>query len=546
MKSSDQDDDLVLLVHGTYAARDSDVGDGWWQRGSRTWEELKSKLSRGTRLPEQGELFHWSGENHERARIKASQQLLGRMQRMESAGTSYHLIGHSHGGSVIWGALRLATLQSKPLQRLKSWSTVGTPFMHHRTHGALSMGNLLKLVLALTFMYPVFRVVRGLIVWISAALFGWHVKMVVLGDDQVGVVVSILRAPFLKFMELLQIAQTVQADGSIRIGTFDFTGDQTFFQYLFFSWEGLMVLSVCLLYLFVFAQLSSMLLSPVMESLRIRNERRLEKKVAEQFGPLWMGIWSPDDEAINGLRATLDMSVSFVSRLVPRERVFLSDNTSLLLRPYFWVLAPLYNHLLRPFLDGMVRSRVIKTAQGNNRPAAEVVEVLPAPKVLTDEGLPPQIPESLNRKVVEEADRHASDIAPKLRKLLAQPSFTDSLSTFSSSISGRELVHTSYFDHPEILELLLMNIAWSRNDASFFWLPRTEKHDLVAWFRQFKRMVGGKVEARLIDPTPLEGPHQVPSENGSRNLLSGAFRAKHGAPGPTHTMDGCAANGSRL
>gem|GEM_PF-4050527 len=41
-------DDLILLLHGTYAARDSDVGDAWWQQGSRTWEALKGKLPRGT------------------------------------------------------------------------------------------------------------------------------------------------------------------------------------------------------------------------------------------------------------------------------------------------------------------------------------------------------------------------------------------------------------------------------------------------------------------------------------------------------------------
>ncbi len=521
------DDDLVLLVHGTYAARDSDVGDGWWQQGSRTWEELKKKLPRGTRLPRQGELFHWSGENHERARLTASRKLLGRLQRLETAGQSYHLVGHSHGGSVIWGMLRRATLHNVSLAGLKSWSTVGTPFLHHRTHGALSVGNLLKLLLALVFLKPVFLMVQGLIVWISAAMFGWQVNMIARGDHEVGVVVSLLRAPFLKFMELLQVAKINPADGNIRIGTFDPAGDQTFFQYLFLSWEGLIILSICLLYMFVFAQLASLLLSPVMESLRIRSERRLEKKVAEQFGSLWLGVWSPDDEAINGLRATLNMSVSFVSRLVPRERVFLSDNTSLLLRPYFWVLAPLYNHLLRPFLDSMIRSRVIKTAQGNNRPAAEVVEVLPAPKVLTEETVPPQIPESLNRKVVEEADRHASDIAPKLRRLLSQPSFSDSLSTFGKSISGRELVHTSYFDHPEILELLLMNIAWSKNDASFFWLPRTQQHDLLAWFQQFKAEVGGKVEASLIDPPPLEGPHQIPRESQIGLPLEGMALAGH-------------------
>ena len=33
-------DDLVILVHGTYAAREADAGDLWWQQDSGTWREL--------------------------------------------------------------------------------------------------------------------------------------------------------------------------------------------------------------------------------------------------------------------------------------------------------------------------------------------------------------------------------------------------------------------------------------------------------------------------------------------------------------------------
>ncbi|MFV2069286.1 MAG: hypothetical protein ACC645_20160, partial [Pirellulales bacterium] len=183
----------------------------------------------------------------------------------------------------------------------------------------------------------------------------------------------------------------------------------------------------------------------------------------------------------------------------------------LLSRPYFWILAPLFNNLLRPVLDRVVRSHVIKTAQGNNRPAAEVVEVLPAPKLLSDPVLPPSIPESLNRKIVQEADRCASDIAPKLRNLLAQPSFTASLAAFGKNISGRELVHTSYFDHPEILELLLMNIAWSNGDTRFFCALRSRQHDLVGWFQQFKAVVGVTLDTRLFNPS-LAGPHRRPQD----------------------------------
>ena len=62
--------DVVILVHGTYAARSSDEGDSWWQRGSEAWKGLRRRLPQQAQLPERGRLFHWSGENSERSRTR--------------------------------------------------------------------------------------------------------------------------------------------------------------------------------------------------------------------------------------------------------------------------------------------------------------------------------------------------------------------------------------------------------------------------------------------------------------------------------------------
>ena len=56
-------DDLVILVCGTYAACDADVGNRWWQQDSRPWRELRKRLPAGVRLAGEGEIFHWTGEN---------------------------------------------------------------------------------------------------------------------------------------------------------------------------------------------------------------------------------------------------------------------------------------------------------------------------------------------------------------------------------------------------------------------------------------------------------------------------------------------------
>ena len=93
---------LVILVHGTYAGDDANDGQKWWQAGSPVAAQLQSRLPRGVRIADGAEVFHWSGDNSERARSKAALKLLDRLRALEAEGRDYHLVGHSHGGSVIW------------------------------------------------------------------------------------------------------------------------------------------------------------------------------------------------------------------------------------------------------------------------------------------------------------------------------------------------------------------------------------------------------------------------------------------------------------
>ena len=107
----------MILVHGTFAGDQKDVGDKWWQAGSEAAEELQQRLPRGVRIADNSEVFHWSGENSERARSKAALRLLDRLHKLEEQGREYHLVGHSHGGSVIWSALKMTTLTHRPLEK---------------------------------------------------------------------------------------------------------------------------------------------------------------------------------------------------------------------------------------------------------------------------------------------------------------------------------------------------------------------------------------------------------------------------------------------
>jgi hypothetical protein len=249
---------------------------------------------------------------------------------------------------------------------------------------------------------------------------------------------------------------------------------------------------------YVFLVLASLFLNPVLESLRIRAEKRLERTAMETYRGRWLGLWSSNDEAINGLRATLDLSVSFVGQIVPRDRVLLSDYLSLLSRPYSWMLAPAFNRLLRPLLDQVVRSFVVKTAQGNNRPSAEVIAVSPFPVPDSGADAHPALPAELNARLVDRANAHARDIAPKLRDLLAEPSFVAGLERFGHALSGRELIHTSYFDHPPIQDLLSLHVAWARQDHPSLSRASHIQENLWNWFCEFKRSV--QEEAHLPSP----------------------------------------------
>ncbi len=121
---------------------------GNWLTGRlRRWfgGHASSLPSTGTTDPEA--VFHWSGDNSETARRQAARLLLAHMKQFDARGP-FHMVAHSHGGSVLWEALCLAVeegeatpepkdgngagKQPPALTRLKSWTTVGTPFLHFR------------------------------------------------------------------------------------------------------------------------------------------------------------------------------------------------------------------------------------------------------------------------------------------------------------------------------------------------------------------------------------------------------------------------------
>ncbi|MEP4889087.1 MAG: hypothetical protein ABJV04_03600 [Aliiglaciecola sp.] len=122
----------LVTVHGTGAGDVTSSGDKWWQLGSVFMGELQKRLALD---PAQVEIvpFQWEiGPNSEDKRRAAGFALAEQLKSYDEAKQDYYLIGHSHGGSVIYNALLKSVANNAPFERLKLWCTVGTPFLDYR------------------------------------------------------------------------------------------------------------------------------------------------------------------------------------------------------------------------------------------------------------------------------------------------------------------------------------------------------------------------------------------------------------------------------
>jgi hypothetical protein len=127
----------VVTVHGTFA-HSAGTADAlglnenpdlqWWQAGS-SFEAHTRALIQGADGKLEFAPFVWSSVNSELARRNAGSSLLTMLRGLEARQENYCLIGHSHGGSVIASALVESVARGAPLNGMKKWISVGTPFV---------------------------------------------------------------------------------------------------------------------------------------------------------------------------------------------------------------------------------------------------------------------------------------------------------------------------------------------------------------------------------------------------------------------------------
>ena len=421
--------ELVICVHGTFAAKTEDEGKDWWQSGSEFWHRLSSHLPAHIQQIPRPQTFHWSGKNSAIERRAAARRLLKLLQQLDESDQAYHLVGHSHGGSVIWDTLLLAASrrrrkkqgkdrdQGDPgLAGLLSWTTVGTPFIR-------SKASLSRIVLAF------FSGTLTLTLLIALPVLVWNIGGLAKAQ---GVGIAVYMMLFFLFMFYASLGSTIAG----------------------------------------------------LESQRADAENRNAVKILQSVGSRWLGIWHSADEAINGLRLSLALSGEIIPRRRQLFQAYAYPKLSMLFAPLSLITNPIFNLVLAPSGDRFVWKRVRNSATGNDRPGTFAREVEKAPLFNSDvlPNLPPRVEQALN----DDADLATRAAAPKLRQLLARLSNGLgkglAMEIQQSGLSGDELIHTSYFNDDDVVLLIAEQLSSHSRQPAKLELPE----DLRDWREEFQ------------------------------------------------------------
>lgn len=480
--------ELVILVHGTFANNSSKSRSDhlhWWQSGGDVWNKIDQQLPEQFHVAsdKKKEVFSWSGDNSERDRRAGGRELFKHLQKLEKVGTRYHLIGHSHGGSVIWHCLlesvkqrfrrRQLTDDTLSLPGLRSYTTIGTPFLQLRSLGIVSRFSpwfwmtvlIAAMIAAGSLMLGTDdprQALGGAASEVSAvsgvnpdpSVEGNSAGQPAAADEQMSDVMSlIISHPDLRLVLTLMSVLTA------------------FFAMVMWAWASAVKLEA----------------SVVREGTRIRNQAFVE------FGARWLGIWSRHDEAINGLRASLKLSGHIAPRIeVSGVTVFDFDRRMRFYRFFArWFVAPAFNLMVSWPSDRIIWKSVSRAMQGNDRPGCMVSDISPGPIVPRNMEWE-QLPESYDNRLVEQSNKCLIDrsqtLLPQLREVLSQLAWTrpEQLSLLLSnetSFEGNELVHTSYFHEPAILDLISCHIR--RHNGVKAARPDS-KSSTTKWCRRFR------------------------------------------------------------
>lgn len=430
--------EIVLLVHGTFAYHENDDADGdgtrWWQWNSKFAKQLQHCLGPDYLVSAASDpdpdnehahkrIFHWSGLNSEASRRDAGRLLDLELQKLEANNRKYHLVGHSHGGSVVWEALCIAAgrLGSEPRRGLKTWTTVGTPYLYF-VPDLTSLWSLVTLAGALGILYWQYRWFINF--WkelrsdISAP---WWWKAIAVQIPYA--VLFILLALFLHLLFRIFVLQEAQDDTRdksdaprIELGRLGMAVIALLIPTLIIAaavwsldvgnklypliWTAftLPVLGVSL-YLWIAGLTivisASNLIVLLVQVFRSSDRKHSAEDAWEKFANKNYCLTSLDhDEALAGLRAIVHgIKGPLLPRMVAPGDGTYSRDTGRLTAPeqrgdswsnYLlmslnilrdWLLRPIYNEIFAKLIDDFVLRRLTRTAQGTDIPGLRLGRV---------------------------------------------------------------------------------------------------------------------------------------------------------------------------
>ncbi|MBL8545721.1 MAG: hypothetical protein JNL81_04615 [Hyphomonadaceae bacterium] len=156
----------IVTVHGTGDTAESADGAKWFQRGSQFSQRLLQHLSaQGI----DGEIVPhlWSGANSAWDRERGANTLAARLRGLYKRYDTIHVVGHSHGGNVANDAavlLKWGLRRNAAREKFDSLTTVGTPFFNVRTGTPQRIAGVLFLVIAWA-SAVVFPLLAALLIW---------------------------------------------------------------------------------------------------------------------------------------------------------------------------------------------------------------------------------------------------------------------------------------------------------------------------------------------------------------------------------------------
>lgn len=508
--AASSDEELVLLIHGTFAGAEDESGkkdddadeEHWWREGGDVWKRLDQMLPDCVSPASREEEFRWSGDNSERDRREAGHDLYQRIKKLEKQGRKYHLVGHSHGGSVIWNCLLESVREryrrseglgenEKPLPGLRSWTTVGTPFLQLKPSGMSGWFGLLTVSFA-------FWMSLGLILYLL-----WSFYEGVHGTTQ----------------WLMKIATTELTAWRNDVAAVDYICKVLEYEDTDAILSGLVMVIGVAAAMWVYFWLSAMRA----EAVAVREEPRIRKQAFLDFNDRWLGLWSENDEAINGLRTTFDLGGKIAPRIeIEKGSVFDYERRLwIYLVVTRWLIAPFFNRLVSQPGDRLIWRGIARNLQGNDRPGSCVEKITTSPIELAQElnSLPSEIDEKLLAKSNGRIDEQASSLVRNLRGFLIQASWSAAgslgvLNETQSNLSGGILIHTLYLHNNGLLELIRHHCNTCRNRSEKKAENEADQSSPHAeWYQSFR----ADVEA-VADDKSLKS--QALPELGKRNLLA--------------------------